>query len=140
MLSLMGITQSWAQETLTVNDGTTTSMRVPISGANMNDYTGIGSEVIIPAASITDMKECKIKGIQYYSSSDAAAWNADVKVYLKEVSYTTQSTASGETGATVVYNGKFNLANGTVDITFDTEYEYYGGNLLIGLIITSKGG
>lgn len=139
MLSLMGITRSWAQETLTVNDGTTTNMRVPISGANMSDYTGIGSEVVIPAASITDMKECKIKGIQYYSSSDAAAWNADVKVYLKEVSYTTQSTASGETGATVVYNGKFNLANGTVDITFDTEYEYKGGNLLIGLINTSKG-
>ncbi len=58
---------------------------------------------------------------------------------MKEVEETTFSEINGPAGCTVVYTGVLDGTGETMDVTFDDDYTYHGGNLLIGTCVTTAG-
>ena len=154
LILLMAIIMPWqvkAQETLTVYDGTdpgaTTSNNnfIPMYGGYFDEYTK--SEFIIPAEKLADMQSGEITSLKFYISSVSSygnnSWeNTHQKVFLKEVESTTLSAYSGMEGAVVVFDDTFVKPASTdteFEISFTTNYEYQGGNLLIGIYNTAKG-
>ena len=144
-LLLMTVTQgAWAQETLTVYDGTADSQYIPMYGYSFNFYTK--SECIIPASELTAMKGGTITAITFYAKfvdeSSSTFDPAKQKVFLKEVSETTLDLSSDMTDATEVFNGLLSMPTTNPDgytITFSQGYTYNGGNLLIGVYNDTKG-
>ena len=145
-LLLMTVTQgAWAQETLTVYDGTADSQYIPMYGYSFNFYTK--SECIIPASELTAIKGGTITAITFYAmtvtGNNSTFGTANQKVFLKEVSETTLSSSySGTTGATVVFDGTLPMPTTSASgytITFSQGYTYNGGNLLIGIYNAAKG-
>ena len=80
-----------AQETLTVYDGTnstlTTNSQVPMYGNYFDDYTK--SEFVIPAAQLTEMENAELSALKFYISSVGpygSGWSGTHQVvFLKEV-------------------------------------------------------
>ena len=138
-----------AQETLTVCDGTnstlTTNNQVPMYGNYFDDYTK--SEFVIPAEKLAEMDGAEISSIKFYISavgSYGSGWSGTHQVvFLKEVESATLSAFGGMEDATVVFDGMFEepATNATeFEIVFSTNYQYQGGNLLIGIYNTDDGG
>ena len=144
-LLLMTVTQgAWAQETLTVYDGTADNQYIPMYGYSFDYYTK--SECIIPASELTAMEGGTITAITFYAATvtgpNPTFGTANQKVFLKEVSETTLSSYSGMTGATVVFDGTLPMPTTSASgytITFSQGYTYNGGNLLIGIYNAAKG-
>lgn len=137
---LIGTSPTWADE-ITVCDGTATSQYVPVYGYYA-DTNGQMDEFIIPAERLTSITGKSISQLSFYLNSSASdIWGATYEVFLKEVSESAFSTTtySGKTGATVVYTGNLNATGATMKIEFEDEYAYEGGNLLIGVYMTTKG-
>lgn len=130
---------------LTVCDGEETNSNIPMCGINFDQYTK--SECIIPASELTDMTRGIITAITFYPSSVATSnptWeNTHQTVFLKEVSGTTlDGSYSGMSDATTVKQGSplpMPAAGAAYTITFDTPYNYHGGNLLIGVYNDEEG-
>ena len=124
---------------LTVNDGTATNSYVPIYGNYVDAYDKV--EFVIPASDLADMANSDIKAIQFYMSTVASAsWgNANFKIYMKEVDYTTISSYVFTDDDTPLYNGAIDGTNADMALTLSTPYHYEGGNLLIGVYNTVKG-
>ncbi len=139
LLALFAPWAAQAQSTLTVCEGTTTNEFIPVYGYYA-DTQGTDSEFIIPSSELTAMNGMDITAMSFYISSAAsAAWGATFQVYMKEVEETTLSGVNGPTGCTVVYTGALDGTGSMMDVTFDDNYTYHGGNLLIGTYVTSKG-
>ena len=127
-----------AQETLTVNDGTASSSNIPFYGLYV-DTEGQCSEFIIPAESLAEMNGGTITKLTFYLQTSATyAWASVHNVYMKEVDGTTLSTLSGGADATVVYSGSVDATGTTLEINFTQDFQYGGGNLLIGQIVTTE--
>ena len=144
LVALMATTGAWAQETLTVFDGTATNEYIPMCGYYFDNYTK--SECIIPASELTAMKGGTITAITFYAKfvdeSSSTFDPANQKVFLKEVSETTLELSSDMTDATEVFNGLLSMPTTNPDgytITFSQGYTYNGGNLLIGVYNDTKG-
>ena len=129
----------WAQETLTVYDGTITNGYVPMFNNYFDDFTR--SQYVIPAEDLGDMAGGTIHAITYYTTLTSSYTTASsVDVYLKQVSYTSISSFEDKSTATIVYQGTLSYADGQVTITFPTPYSYTGGNLLVGCENTTDAG
>ena len=129
---------------LTVYNGTGTNQYIPMYGYYFDAYTK--SECIIPANQLTEMTGGTISAITFYPSTVAttsSTWSSTSQtVFLKEVESTTLGGSySGTTGATTVKQALLDMptAGTAYTITFDTPYDYNGGNLLIGIYNTAKG-
>ena len=127
------------QQTLTVCDGGNTNSNVPIYSLYA-DY-GCRSQFIIPADLLTQMNGGTIQNITFYNSSASINFNQGFTVYMKEVSNTTFSSAAHEDWSTmtVVKTGTLTVSDYQMSITLDTPYPYQGGNLMIGIQVTSWG-
>ena len=133
-------TTAQAQETLTVYDGTTTNSYVPIYGLNTDN--GVKCEYVIPAAKLENMANGTISAMTIYLAK--VSWNAGAinpspsfTIFLKEVDNTTLTAFTGSSDAVVVFNNTIEITTSTTEdkeitINFTTEYEYQGGNLLVG--------
>lgn len=136
-LAFVGVAK--AQQTLTVNDGTVTNNNVPIYGLYV-DTQGQNSEFIIPASTegMSAMIGGTINKLAFYISNSPQSWGSPtVQVYMGEVSGTTISSLNGPTGFTTVWQGTLSNQNATMEITLSTPYTYTGGNLLIGMYVTT---
>lgn len=107
-------------------------------------YSTNQSQYIIPAASLADVVGGQIRSITYYTSSTATTdfGGAEFDVYMTEVEQAAFSTATfidWTTLGTPVYSGTVSLSNQKMTITFDNDYSYAGGNLLIGFKTTTAG-
>ena len=124
---------------LTVNDGTSTNSYIPIYGNYVDYYDKV--EFVIPASDLADMTNSDIKAIQFYMSTVASAsWgNANFKIYMKEVDYTTISSFVFTEDDTPLYNGAIDGTKADMALTLSTPYHYNGGNLLVGVYNTVKG-
>lgn len=127
---------AWAQE-LTVNDGTTTNSYVPLYGNWADAY--LKCEFVIPASDLTEMSGKKVQGMKFYAYSSSVSWTGTFQVFLKEVETTTLSAYSGTTDATTVYTGTLSVTSKEMSITFNSDYTYNGGNLLVGVYQTVPG-
>ena len=129
-------------QTLTVYRGDDASTYVPVIGYYTDNYGKC--EFVMSADSLTDMNGKVISKMKFYITaigSSGTGWNTGTfQVFMKEINATTISAYQGTTDATIVYEGAFaNPAVGDYELTFTNEYEYHGGNLLIGIYRTAKG-
>ena len=135
---LLAVTGARAQETLTVCDGTANSRYVPFDGYNADHAQH--NQMIFPAADLTAMNGREITQMEFYIYQTAdngtnydpghlGTWT----VSLGETSATTLNGLDTTTGLTEVYQGYFDCSTGTLTLTFDNEYTYHGGNLLVDL-------
>ena len=127
-----------AQETLLVNDGTNTNANVPIYGLYVDE--GVKCEYVIPAALLDNMNGGTITAMKFYLqkvSYNAGTITPSFTIFMKEVDNTTMTAFTGADDATTVYNNNLTITTSSsedteVDITFENNYTYQGGNLLIG--------
>ena len=153
LMTLMALSLSWggavkAQETLTVYDETTGTLTsnqyVPMYGNYFDNYTKC--EFVIPANQLENMVGGEISALKFYIQTVGTygtGWSSNQQVFLKEVESTSLSAWSGTYDATIVWEGSFTTPapNATeFEITFTTPYVYQGGNLLVGIYNTTKGG
>lgn len=111
----------------------TQSGAVPYSIEHVKSYQK--SEFVLPATDLLALKDKKISIMQFQPwNSGGDYWNLSAKVFLKEVESATISTFNGLADATIVYEGKL---NDNMRIVFDTPFEYKGGNLLVGIYVTT---
>lgn len=115
---------------------------VPVYGYYC-DYNS-RSQFIIPAANLTDMQNCNVNAMTFYAyPQSSVAWgNAKFDVYLKEVEETAFANTTLKSWSTLekVYAGTLSIDNeGKMTVTFNTPYQYKGGNLLVGINQTTKG-
>ena len=157
---------AFAQETLTVFDGTTEGTGTEDLAIKTNDFVpaftrkwnkeGTKSQIIIPAQFLTQMKGGDITSLKFYTTSystpHTTASSADV--YVGEVNYITFDAAEGhfdfepKANCTIIYQGKVTVDRvgptneewGEMTITFSAPYKYRGGNLLIGFENTTAEG
>ena len=135
---LMGAKPTWADE-LTVYDGTNTNEYIPLYGYYA-DTKGMQSEFILPASDLASIDGAKISGLTFYTQGASASFgNAKFKVYLMEVDATDVTALYDETNASTVYEGSLSVASNKMIISFADSYEYNGGNLLIGIKLTTAG-
>ena len=145
LLMLMFLTlgiSGFAQNTLTVADGTTTNSYVPVYGLYVDDY--LRCQTIYPSSMLTasgSMTGENILGVTYYLSSPASAsWGAaSFVVKVMEVADTVLTGFVDMTNATTVYTGSLDGTQSTMEISFAAPYTYQGGNLLIEVYSTAVG-
>ncbi|MBR2147389.1 MAG: hypothetical protein IJ925_08240 [Muribaculaceae bacterium] len=156
---------AFAQETLTVFDGTTEGTGTDLA-IKTNDYVpaftrkwnkeGTKSQIIIPAQFLTQMKGGDISSVKFYSTTYNTPYTSasTADVYVGEVNYITFDAAEGhfdfepKDNCTIVYQGTVTVERvsstndewGEMTITFNTPYKYRGGNLLIGFENTTTAG
>ena len=124
---------------VTVCDGTATNDYVPVYGFYA-DTQGCQSEFVIPASEIGILPGGQISKLTFYLSTPAtAAWTATFQVYMTEIEGTTLSAFVGPSGCTQVYQGALNGTGSTMEVVFDNDYTYNGGNLLIGTFVSTAG-
>ena len=156
---------AFAQETLTVFDGTTEGTGTDLA-IKTSDFLpafirkwnkpGTKSQFIIPAQYLTQMKGGDITSVKFYSTSYSTPYTSasTADVYVGEVNYITFDAAEGhfdfepKDNCTIVYQGTVTVERvgptndewGEMTITFNTPYKYRGGNLLIGFENTTTAG
>ena len=134
-------TDGTVMATLEIVQGTTNEY-VPVYGYYCDELSR--SQFIIPAANLEDMAYATLNGVTFYAqTSEAISWGAaQFDVYLSEVGETTFADATLKDWSTLdkVYSGSLSIgSNGQMKITFDTPYQYMGGNLLVGVNQTTSG-
>lgn len=135
---LMGTNPTWADE-LTVYDGTKTNEYIPLYGYYA-DTSGMQSEYILPASDLASIDGVMISGLTFYTSDASASFgNAKFKVYLAEVDATAVTNLYDDTNASTVYEGSLSVESNKMVISFSDNYKYNGGNLLVGIKLTTTG-
>ena len=130
---------AWAQNVLTVYDGTDNNSYVPFFGMYA-DTQGAASECVIPSDELTAMKGGNITAMKFYLKQGAdEAWTGTHQVYIGEVAETTLTGIKGPDAFTVVATASFDATGTELEITFDEPYAYGGGNLLIGTYVSVAG-
>ena len=144
----MALPPAWAQETLTVANGTSTNGVAPIYG---NKFESTGRiQIIYPASMLEDLAGNDITSITFYQKSTSYNISGGVvEMYIREseessFQYTTSYGMYAQNTFTKVatVNGittVFNSADFTYTFTFDEPYSYQGGNLVIEMNIATRG-
>ena len=124
---------------LTVNDGTVSNSYVPVYGYWAD--AKLQSEFIIPASSLSTLAGGSIQAMKFYANYNFTS-TGTFQVYLREVENSTFSNTTfyGTDGATMVYTGTITVSSTDgMTITFTNEYNYNGGNLLVGFYQATGG-
>lgn len=146
-VSMTIMAQSRETTTITVCDGTTQSLYMPIyTGDNvsqMNTMYAHKNQFIIPASELTAMNGGTITKMGFHLATSSGntndfCGNSTYKIYLLEVDYTTLSQYEQEgegITATKVYEGRLNI-NNVGELSFGgadaaENYIYMGGNLMV---------
>jgi len=139
-LALMGVVNSVSADELTVYDGTATNQYIPTYGYYA-DTQGQLSEFMIPAADLEAIDGSDISALKFYAKEASVSWgSAQFKVYVKEVANgALDSGFSTDVDATTVYEGELSISSSEMEINFTDKYAYSGGNLLVGILVTSSG-
>ena len=124
-------------EELTVATGrTTTNEYAPLYGYYYD--TGFKNTILYPAEMLANMEGGTINSISFYANSDFTALSGgNVQVSVGEIQ--ANALTGHLTGLTQVFSGVPGKDGVKCVFTFDTPYEYSGGNLAIELLLTSKG-
>ncbi len=120
-------------DVLTVNDGTNTHEYVPL-GRDFLKSIGDKSQFIIPASTLANISNTRISKLTFYSSSKEFDFGeAQFRVYLAETTQTSfGSSVFNSTGdMTLVYSGSLEGKDYKMEVTFDTPFDYFGGNLMV---------
>ena len=128
---------------LTAGDTSYVTEDVPVKGF-FADY-GFHTEMIYPAWQVDTMAGNALMGFTFYTGGSSANANVSFSetfyLYLEEVSatgYGSQFIMSDQ--AQLVWTGSVTIIGGEWNITFDTPYEYNGGNLLVTVLCYGQTG
>jgi len=131
---------SASAETLDLYEGTDWTYYAPINSM-WYDTPGNQTQVLYPAADLTAMVGKKITSISFYTDENGNKMNGGVlNIFLGETDateltgYVTDLTQVGT--ATMAVNED---SAAVVTLTFDTPYEYQGGNLVFGNVVAEAG-
>ena len=132
MLVLLVPAMMQAQTTVVVAEGTA-SPNVPPFYLNNAKYAQ-WSQSIYPAAELTELVGQKLAAFTYHTSistftPDPGEWTIMLGITTKNnLAYGKDNTA-----CTTVFEGRptFDISTGNMTFTFDTPFEYNGGNLLV---------
>ncbi len=156
-LLLLCMHEAWAQSqpysgeingesTYVVGNGDDVDNRIPIYGYITSRNAGGHSQFIYPSTLLQSIGKNDITGMTFYcannsSYQDTDFGNAEFKVFLKDVDYTTFSSYEflDWDSMTQVYAGTLSVSDLQMNITFDTPYTYQGKNLMVGFYVTSLG-
>lgn len=117
---------------MTYYDGSITNQWTPVWLSNAGNY--LQSQFVMPAEDLTDMVGKSIKGLKFYVDSDETYMNfSEFRVYMTEHPTETINDFIDMNTAVTVYDGVLSMRNNEMIISFNTPYDYYGGNLLIGI-------
>ena len=122
-----------AQNTLTVADGSSTNSYIPIYGtwADANQH----NQVIYPESMLGDMVSGQISSMTFYLTS-TPTWTHSVTVSLGIATADHFSSATHDNASvTQVFTGNLSASNDQITFTFDTPYDYNGGDLLFDLTL-----
>ena len=125
-----------AQNTLTVADGSTTNSYIPIYGtwADADQH----NQVIYPESMLGDMVTGQISSMTFYLSS-TPTWTHSVTVSLGIATADHFSSATHDNATvTQVFTGNLSASNDQITFTFDTPYDYNGGDLLFDLTLVGS--
>lgn len=138
LIALLTTFGAWAQETLTVCDGTGSNENVPFCGYNADSNQH--NQMIYPAGNLTEMAGKNITQMVFYIDANASngSYTAANRlgtwtVSLGETTETTLSGLNSTTTLTQVYQGYFDCSTGTLTLAFENDFIYNGGNLLVDL-------
>ena len=139
LMAFMMSLAAFGQSTLTVNDGEATSQKIPLDGFDADSDQQ--NQWLYPASDLADMNGKAIKQMVFYFNSSYGSYSSSVEtgrlgtwtVSLGETTATTLSALDNETTTTQVYSGimTWNHTDLTLTVTFDQDYIYNGGNLLV---------
>ena len=119
-------------ESTILYDGAITNSGVPVWIQFAYEYTQ--SQCVMPAEDLTELVGKSIKGLRFYVTEyDPYFLYAQFRVYMTEYPDETITSFMEPATATTVYYGMLSMVNNEMTITFDTPYDYFGGNLLIGI-------
>lgn len=124
-----------------VNDGTETNGYVPIYGYDC-DGTDVKSQFIIPAETLGAIGNSEISKLIFHSSASSKSWgNATFDVYLKNITESEFATTDfvDWDSMTKIYSGSLTVTSNQMTIELPKEFEYTGGNLLVGFNQTASG-
>ena len=129
--------------TLTINEGTTTSEYVPVYGYYADNATQ-RSQFIIPEAALEDIEWGAIQSLTfygYYSDNSRTTWGAaQFEAYVAEAPAATMTEEADWEAMTKVMNAaSLTIVDGKMVVTFDSEFQYQGGDLMIGIKQTTAG-
>ena len=122
-----------AQNTLTVADGSTTNSYIPIYGtwADADQH----NQVIYPESMLGDMVSGQISSMTFYLTS-TPTWTHSVTVSLGIATADHFNSATHDNATvTQVFTGNLSASNDQITFTFDTPYDYNGGDLLFDLTL-----
>ena len=131
------LTPTYAQNTLTVANGTGTNSYVPFNGyyLDMPEHT----QIIYPASMLTDMIGKDITKMEFYTASTPVQLTAILTVYLGITTASQFPSAAFDNNTVLehVYTGNIVIVNNVLSIEFSTPFSYTGGNLLFDLSNTT---
>ena len=129
---------SASAETLSLYSYETESYFVPINSMWL-DTPGNKTQVLYPAADLTNMVGQEITAITFYTDADGNKMNDGVlELYMGETD--ANVLEDYVEGLTLVGTATMTASADTVlTLTFDTPYLYQGGNLIFGNVVKTKG-
>ena len=119
-------------ETLSLYDGPNWSNKAPFNGMYF-DTAGNKTQVLYPAADLTDMVGKQITGITFYTDENGCPIDGGLlNISLGETDVEVMSgyITEGMTQVGTLTFTKNQNTNVEIVITFDTPYTYNGGNLI----------
>ena len=129
--------------TLHEGDGTEYGSNTPIWGGNISRYQK--HEMLYTADELT-LVNGNIRSLKFYTTSivNKTYGSAQFTVFLKEVEegngFFYGTAYYGYNYNEIVYQGRLSVTNGVMEIVFSQPYAYHGGNLLVGIYLTTTFG
>ena len=132
-------TVAHAENAMTVFDGNTVSVYVPLPTASYNVQDTRG-QVIYPAEALTAMVGQTINGFTLYVNDEGCKMNGGtLRVSMGEVETATFSSKTFFGNLAVVARTEMHVGAFEVDVDFDAPYTYNGGNLVIDFYVEQAG-
>ena len=124
-----------ANELTVVNGRTTTNETIPIYGYYCD--AGFINSIVYPADMLSDMEGGVINSLTFYANDEITALQGgEIQVSIGEIEE--NALTAHATGLTPVFNGLPAKNGKNCVFTFNTPYEYEGGNLVIRIELITK--
>ena len=133
LMALLAVPWVSNAQTLTVANGTNTNSYVPFYGYMMD--VDQHNQIVYPADSLTAMVNKNITSLTFYISMSSSYWNSSTTVSLGIVNDVALTSLNTSVTLTPVWTGNLSYSptDGTLVFTFDNDFLYTGGNLLVDL-------
>lgn len=123
-----------------VVEGTDKDNYIPIDLSFFDWVQSDFSQVIYPASMLTALNGKKLNSLKFYTDGSLALLSGGkVKLSLKEVDITGFADVNQVSDMSVVADATPAFDGNEMQLTFDTPFEYHGGNLAVEVALTEPG-